>query len=392
MSSILPTAIDISEWQGDVDWDTVKANVWMVILRVQDGTYADKKLQRNVAALERLGIPYYCYGFYRNGGSVEASRMVARAKAVGAVNVKGYVLDVEVSGQSIDGINSAMDTLNMTGLQNGYYIANHLADEYYDKLKGADWRWMPTYGRNDGYPHNQPSRECELWQFTSEGTVPGADGPIDCNALNGDWSVEDFTAGTPVQTVPTNPHIDTSRPDYIVVGDVMQGLAGDGQDRMIALGGKYDYIQGLVNHVLTAPTSLLASEVCDGKYGDGDDRARALGPRYKEVQAAINAQNNKRSNEDVAKAVINGEYGDGESRRRKLEQEGYDYDTIQSLVNKLLCQDASRRSDRYVVATDSDTLSEISLRTGWGNDWQGLARYNGIKNPDVIFPGQKIYY
>ena len=42
------------------------------------------RLTENIAAVERLGIPYYCYGFYRNGGAVEASALVSRAKAAGA--------------------------------------------------------------------------------------------------------------------------------------------------------------------------------------------------------------------------------------------------------------------------------------------------------------------
>ena len=44
----------------------------------------------------------------------------------------------------------------------------------------------------------------------------------------------------------------------------------------------------------------------------------------------------KKSNEEIALEVINGEWGTGVVRRQRLTQAGYDYMTIQNLVNKLL--------------------------------------------------------
>lgn len=43
-----------------------------------------------------------------------------------------------------------------------------------------------------------------------------------------------------------------------------------------------------------------------------------------------------KTNEDVAKEVIQGKWGNGNNRRVKLSAYGYDYFTIQGLVNKLL--------------------------------------------------------
>lgn len=48
------------------------------------------------------------------------------------------------------------------------------------------------------------------------------------------------------------------------------------------------------------------------------------------------AQPTRLSNEEVAKLVIRGSYGNGEYRRYKLESEGYDFKTIQGIVNKML--------------------------------------------------------
>ena len=44
----------------------------------------------------------------------------------------------------------------------------------------------------------------------------------------------------------------------------------------------------------------------------------------------------KKTNEEIAKEVIAGKWGNGETRKKKLEEAGYNYATIQRLVNKLL--------------------------------------------------------
>lgn len=388
MTSILPTAIDVSSWQGNINWAVVKNNIWLAILRVQDGTYLDPKLSRNIQFCEQLGIPYYCYGFYRNGGATEAARMVSRAKAAGAKNCRGYILDVEVSGQSIAGIKSAGNTLAATGLDNGVYIANHLYSQYASVAKQSwvKFVWIPTYGINDGYAHKKPGHYCDLWQFTSAGKVPGISGNCDCNALAGNRTKESFTG--PIKHEP-NPGVaaDLNQPDYILLGNTLAGDYGNNEDRKKNLGSRYGEIQALVNHVCTASASTLASEACKGKYGNGDDRKRALGTRYDEVQEKINAMlgvDKKKSVSEVAKDVIAGKYGNGETRIKMLEAEGYDADEVQTEVNKQL----GVTSAVYYTVKSGDTLSGIAAK--YGTTYTKLASMNGISNPNKIYVGQKI--
>lgn len=84
----------------------------------------------------------------------------------------------------------------------------------------------------------------------------------------------------------------------------------------------------------------LANEVIAGKYGVGEVRKKALGSQYAEVQAKVNeilsTKNKKKSNEEVAKEVLQGKWGNGADRKKKLTKAGYDYNTIQSLVNKMM--------------------------------------------------------
>ena len=347
MAGILPTIVDVSEWQGNIDWAAVKPNIHFAILRVQDGTYLDSKISRNISECERLGIPYYCYGFYRNGGAVEASRLVSRARAAGAKSCRGFVLDVEIGGQSVAGIVSAGNTLAKSAGDNGVYIANHLYGQYASVVSQpwVKWTWIPTYGVNDGYAHTPPSHYCDLWQFTSVGRVPGIAGSTDCNALNGKRDLASFTSGTKPVVPMTPEKADSSLPLHVLVGNTLSGIYGNGDTRKANLGSRYAEVQNAVNHICSAKTSVLADEVQAGKWGNGDERKRALGTRYDEVQAEINA--------------------------------------------KLVVQPTGNRC--YIVKS-GDTLSGIAQKVGWGSNYIGLANKNNITNPNAIFAGQKIYY
>ena len=46
----------------------------------------------------------------------------------------------------------------------------------------------------------------------------------------------------------------------------------------------------------------------------------------------------EKTNEDIADEVILGLWGNGAERKQRLEEEGYDYDAIQEIVNKKLSE------------------------------------------------------
>jgi len=98
----------------------------------------------------------------------------------------------------------------------------------------------------------------------------------------------------------------------------------------------------------------LAKEVMAGKWGNGNERKQKLtaqGYDYAAVQAKVNAlagkadaknstpatkATRKKTSEQIAKEVIAGKWGNGTERKQKLTAAGYDYKTIQSLVNKMV--------------------------------------------------------
>ena len=58
--------------------------------------------------------------------------------------------------------------------------------------------------------------------------------------------------------------------------------------------------------------------------------------KEKELFDAPTSTTVKKSNEEIAKEVVAGKWGNGNARKTALTKAGYDYKTIQSLVNKLL--------------------------------------------------------
>ena len=100
-------------------------------------------------------------------------------------------------------------------------------------------------------------------------------------------------------------------------------------------------------HKTTTPVKkksneTIAKEVIKGLWGNGEERKKKLtnaGYNYNTIQNLVNkmlAPSTKKSNETIAKEVIKGLWGNGEERKKKLTNAGYNYNTIQNLVNKML--------------------------------------------------------
>lgn len=115
----------------------------------------------------------------------------------------------------------------------------------------------------------------------------------------------------------------------------------------------------------------IASEVISGKWGNGNDRKTRLeqaGYNYESVQAIVNARlNQKEPTYQTALEVLRGKYGNGNERRTKLRNAGYDYDKTQTLVNRLT------------------TIATETIRGRYGN---GQTRINALRrmgyDPNIV--------
>ena len=80
-----------------------------------------------------------------------------------------------------------------------------------------------------------------------------------------------------------------------------------------------------------------AYDVMNGKYGNGEERKARLaqaGYDYWSVQYLVNGL--AKGYDSVARDVINGKYGNGEARMKALTAAGYDAKLVQDIVNGIL--------------------------------------------------------
>lgn len=90
----------------------------------------------------------------------------------------------------------------------------------------------------------------------------------------------------------------------------------------------------------------------------------------------------KYSDYELAQMVLKGQFGNGAVRKVKL---GNRYNSVQAIVNSL-CGGVS--SGVYYIVKSGDTLSAIAKK--YGTTISQLVKWNGIKNPNLIYVNQKI--
>lgn len=93
----------------------------------------------------------------------------------------------------------------------------------------------------------------------------------------------------------------------------------------------------------------------------------------------------KKTNYDIAEEVLSGKWGNGDERKRRLTEAGYDYDSIQAIVNS---KAKPVTAPTYYTVKKGDTLSGIAKKHN--TTVHQLVQSNGIVNPNKIYVGQRL--
>ena len=80
-----------------------------------------------------------------------------------------------------------------------------------------------------------------------------------------------------------------------------------------------------------------------------------------DVRNSKNATNNivRKSEDEIVQEIMKGLWGNGEERKQKLQNAGYEYNSIQSKVNEYIRQNTSRKSNEEIA-------KEIIQKNNWG--------------------------
>ena len=176
--------IDVSVWQGSIDWSKTKDEIDFAILRAGYGRHVsqkDDRFEEYYAACEKYNIPKGAYWFSYATTKDEA---IQEAKAcIECLKGKKFeypiLFDIEHSTQTNTAVASAIipafcDTIRAAGYYPGIY-------SYYSFLKS----YVPSsvYSKYDialaHYASSTPWTQKTIWQYSSTGRVAGISGNVD---------------------------------------------------------------------------------------------------------------------------------------------------------------------------------------------------------------------
>lgn len=196
--------IDVSSWQGDVDWAKAKADgVEGAIIRLGYGwgNYADAKAQRNINECKRLGIPFgiYWYSYAEDAGGAkhEGSDVVSKLRQMDvSPNDLKYPVYYDLESWTWTGHTPPTNPNVYNGIVNAWYGAlqsggyqNLGVYSYTSYLQGplnnaniyAKTRWVAQYGPQMEF--TAFGTNDRGWQYTSSGQINGISGSVDMNAF-----------------------------------------------------------------------------------------------------------------------------------------------------------------------------------------------------------------
>ena len=190
--------MDVSRWQGRIDWDAVKRSgkidgVMLRVLGSKGGKpYVDPAFERNYAACTARGIPVG--GYYYTCAATPQQTAAELAALRAALADKHFQLPIVVDAEDpkLRGLSpaklsarvaEAAAQLEAWGLYAMVYTYTNFADTALDMAALAAYDlWIADYRGT------RPTRKHGMWQYTAKGTIPGVSGPVDLSHAYKDYA------------------------------------------------------------------------------------------------------------------------------------------------------------------------------------------------------------
>ena len=195
--------IDVSAWQGKIDWKTVADyGMGFAILRITEaGNVVDSQFENNLAGCNKYNIPV---GVYKYSYAMTIAEIQREArKAVSTLNGRRIqfpvFLDLEHNNQrslGSESIHKMADAFREIVEAAGYKFAIYCNVDWYENvicshLKKYDF-WIARYPANDdGWLQERLRPDFGVgWQYSSKAKIPGISGTVDRNVFYKDYSEE----------------------------------------------------------------------------------------------------------------------------------------------------------------------------------------------------------
>lgn len=352
--------IDISGWQppnitGMVDYD-------FVIIKATEGTsyvspYCDKQYQIAKTREKCIGVYHFLKG---NDPVAEANFFID--------NIQGYlgeailVLDWEANAINMgrEWLRSVIKQVKARTKNSGILIYGSLSPMQAHDIAGIAKDegvklWVAAYPNynSGGYREEPQLLGSVVRQYSSVGRLPGYNANIDL----------DRSTLTPEQW------------------------------RSFAK-GDYDFVLTANTPPQLKPADQVADAVIRGEYGNGEDRKNRLsaaGYNPSDIQAIVNMklgaapQPDHKTDQQIADEVIGGLWGNGDERKTKLSQAGYNYGSIQALVNAKMgvSADVIKEQPQWYTVPSGSAGYNGSTAAKFGISVDDLVNMNKSKYPNM---------
>lgn len=193
--------IDVSEYQGDIDWETLvdKNKIDFAFVRATAGSDTkDRNFSENWRQLKKYNVPRGAYHYYRpNENSTDQANLFIKTVVV----EKGDfvpVLDIEKYSkvQSVTSLkNGLLNWLSIVEAHYGVVPIIYTYSNFYEKVITDDKRfkkypiWIAHYSEKEN-PKKLPS-DWVFWQFCEDGRLEGIGTYVDIDLCS---SAEKFKA------------------------------------------------------------------------------------------------------------------------------------------------------------------------------------------------------
>ena len=273
--------IDVSKWQGHIDWPRVKVD--FAILRAGISTVKDACFEDNYAGATAAGIPVGVY-WYLKAMTAEAAHREAAA-CIKAISGKKLSYPVYADIEAAEQLHLGRDKLTaiaaafLADIEAAEFFAglysskSHLETCFTAEIRERYAVWVAHYGVG----MTTYSGRYGMWQHTDKGTVDGISGNVDL-----DIAYEDY----PAIIRGTAPKPEKSVAD--LAAEVIAGMWGNGaerRERLTAAGYDYAAVQAEVNRRVAAPRVHIVRQ---------GDTLSALSRKYDTTVAEIVAKNRGR--------------------------------------------------------------------------------------------------
>lgn len=267
--------IDVSTYQGNINWEKVKNNIDFAIIRCgYGGDYTkqdDDQFARNISECERLNISYavYLYSYATTEARID-SEVAHALRLIGSHKPFCVFIDME------DGSTASLGKATLTafakrfceavkakGFKVGVYANQNWFRNYLDvkALHDAGYSiWCAKYSTEEP----KIDAEFDIWQYTSSGSVDGINGRVDMNNMYND-----------VREI----KVETKKTIDELAKEVWQGKWGNGAERkkkLTAAGYDYAAVQKRVEETAPKPKAITVGNTVRVKKDAKDYNGKGL--------------------------------------------------------------------------------------------------------------------